>query len=390
MDGCPSPLSNALNTIFVKAEIDTCNYRIALTWNSYQSVPKKVIDYSILLSVNNGAFTEAGKVITLTNNFVLTDFTTYTQYSFIIRANLEDGTISTSNITSLTTRLPRPPLWINADYATVNSDNKISLSFTIDPAAEITHFILERKAGKEEIFKEIAQPVSVNGSVTITDDQADVGIINFYRLSAINSCKNPVIVSNLCSNIVLSLERPDNNLSFSWNPYKQWRGGISSYRLFMDSGQGYVEKMVIQPTDSVLTLEYQSIMYQVTGNEVCFYLDASEASNPYGVSGHSNSSVICTLPTVNITVPNVFTPNNDLVNDFFKPVLTFTPADYHLIISDRQGNVLFDTRDFNAAWDGSRNGIPQPQGVCLWFLKVTTPTGKSITRTGTLTIIKDK
>jgi gliding motility-associated-like protein len=83
----------------------------------------------------------------------------------------------------------------------------------------------------------------------------------------------------------------------------------------------------------------------------------------------------------------VFTPNNDLKNDRFKPVLSFTPVEYKFIISNRQGKVLFETRDFLEDWDGSLNGDPQPQGVYLWFLKVTTPAGKNITRTGTVTII---
>ena len=74
---------------------------------------------------------------------------------------------------------------------------------------------------------------------------------------------------------------------------------------------------------------------------------ASEISNPYGISGESISSEICTYPTEIITVPNVFTPNNDLENDLFKPVLSFTPLDYHLIISDRHSKVLFETRDFH-------------------------------------------
>jgi gliding motility-associated-like protein len=129
-------------------------------------------------------------------------------------------------------------------------------------------------------------------------------------------------------------------------------------------------------------------MYDITGSEVCFYISASETSNPYGVSGQSLSSKICSYPTEVITVPNVFTPNNDLVNDFFKPVLSFTPVDYHLIISDRKGKILFETRDYHSEWGGSQNGDPEPQGVFLWFLKVTTPSGKIISKTGTLTIVR--
>ena len=143
-------------------------------------------------------------------------------------------------------------------------------------------------------------------------------------------------------------------------------------------------------SDTLFTLGYQELMYEVSGNEVCFYISASETSNPYGITGLSNSSIVCTVPTEIITVPNVFTPNNDLVNDFFKPVLSFTPLDYHLVISDRKGNILFETRDYNETWDGSQNGNPHPQDVCLWFLKATTPSGKSISKTGTVTIIRNR
>jgi gliding motility-associated-like protein len=135
---------------------------------------------------------------------------------------------------------------------------------------------------------------------------------------------------------------------------------------------------------------YQQIMYEVSGNEVCYYINASESSNPHGISGESISSKICTSPTEIITVPNVFTPNNDLKNDLFRPVLSFTAHEYHLIISDRQGNILFETTDYHSAWDGTQNGNPQPQGVYLWFLKLTTPSGKIISKTGTITIINNK
>jgi hypothetical protein len=49
---------------------------------------------------------------------------------------------------------------------------------------------------------------------------------------------------------------------------------------------------------------------------------------------------------------------------------------------------MFETRDYLEEWDGSGSGSVQSQGVYLWVLKVTTPSGKKISRTGTVTIIK--
>jgi gliding motility-associated-like protein len=387
---CTSILSDSINSIFEKTSVDTCNKKIVVSWNKYPSFPQKVTGYTVLMSVGGGIFAESGNTNADDTSYVLNDFTIDEEYCFVVRANLEGGKFSTSNKSCLSTKMQRPPQWINADQATINSEGNIALSFTIDPLSELKHFSLERKSADTSSFQEISKPVSVNGSVNYTDIKAKRNIINYYRLSAVNSCNLPVTVSNLASNIVLSLEKAGDNIVLSWNPYRNWLGIISSYKLFINSGKGFEEKDIIPATDTVFKQSYQEIMYEVSGNEVCFYIDASETSNPYGISGESISSTICTSPTEIITVPNVFTPNNDLDNDFFRPVLSFTPVEYHLIISDRQGTILFETRDYLDAWDGSQNGKPQPQGVCLWFLKLTTPSGKIISKTGTVTIIRSR
>ena len=387
---CTSIFSNVLNSIFEEASIDTCMRKIIVSWNSYSTLPEKVTNYSVLLSVNGGSYIDLGKVGSGESSSLINNFILNAQYCFVIRANLENGTFSTSNKSCLSTKMQRPPQWINADQATINPEGKIALSFTIDPLSELTRFSLERKAGPTGTFQEISKPVSVNGSVYYTDSQAETKIVNYYRLSAMNSCNLPVTVSNIASNIVLSLDRQGDNLILSWNPYKDWLGIISSYKLFINTGNGFEEHSLIQAPDTFYVEGYQQIMYEVSGNEVCYYISVSETSNPHGISGESISSKICASPTEIITVPNVFTPNNDLKNDLFQPVLSFTPLEYHLIISDRQGNILFETRDYHSAWDGTQNGNPQPQGVCLWFLKLTTPSGKIISKTGTITIINNK
>jgi gliding motility-associated-like protein len=387
--GCTSRLSNVLSTIFCQAEIDTCRKKISISWNSYPSIPKEVFGYSVMLSVNGGTFSEAQSSGADINSFTLDNFETDADYCFYITADLGGNNSSKSNKACVRTKMQRPPAWINADYATINPDRKILLSFSADPMSDVTDFRLERKIGATGSFQAIADLTSGNGSVLYTDQLADINTVNYYRLSAMNNCNIPITVSNISSNMVLQMERSGNELNFSWNAYREWIGGVSSYSMEVNTGSGFVEKAVISPGDTSFTLGYDEIMYDVSGGEICFYILASEDSNPNVMSGHSNSSGICISPTEVITVPNIFTPNNDLKNDFFKPVLSFTPSAYHLIVSDQKGTVIFETRDNNESWDGSENGKAEPDGICLWFLKVTTPSGKIISKTGTVAIIRN-
>jgi len=385
-----SPLSNELHTIFTEVRIDSCNNKINITWNSYPSQPIDVTGYTIFYSVNGGIYTEAGEVTENINNFVINEFTIDSEYCFFVNANLEDDFVSVSNKTCISTRMQRPPQWINADYATVIPDAGIVLTFTIDPLSEISLFLLERKTGVSSDFQQIAHLSSDNGKIEYTDNQADVRIINYYRLSAVNNCNIPVITSNISSNIVLSLERAADEIQLAWNSYKAWLGSVDSYTLYINTGSGFDDNIIILPGDTTKTIIYSDYMYKTTESEICFFVSALESSNPYDITGESRSNIACTEVTENITVPNVFTPDGDLVNDLFRPVLSFTPVYYNLVISDRHGRIVFETKDHTESWDGSYNGTAFPEGVCLWFLQVTTPSGKRMSRTGTLTVIKNR
>jgi gliding motility-associated-like protein len=388
MPGCTSPFSNVLSTIFCETDIDTCYKEINIRWNRYPSEPIDVTGYSVLMSINGGLYSEVAAT-GVDTSYTLNNFTTGASYCFYIMAVLEGGKYSTSNKACVLTKMQRPPDWINADYATVNPDNKISLSFSVDPLSEVYDFILDRKTGADGTFVQITHLESSNGSVLFTDQLADENAVNFYRLSAINSCGNPITLSNIASNMVLALKKQENELNLSWNPYREWNGMVSEYILFVNTGNGFEENAVIEAKDSSYILDYKEIMYNVTGNKICLYISAVETANPYGITGESKSSGVCTEPLEVITVPNIFTPNNDLANDQFRPVLSFTPKAYHLIISEQHGSVIFETRDWNESWDGSNNGKLQPDGVYLWFLQALAPSGKSMSRTGIVTILKN-
>ena len=388
LPGCTSPLSNDIATIFCEVSLDTCNKKLNVSWNSYPSVPRRVTGYTLMLSVDNGAYSAAASTNPDTYNFTLQDFMTDSRYCFYVRAELEGGSFSSSNLACVLTAMQRPPGWINADFATVASGN-VELSFTVDPESQITDFLLERKSGSAGSFTPLARLKSANGNLTYSDKEADINTINCYRLSAVNSCGIPATVSNSACNMVLTEERKGNLLNLTWNPYRQWTGSVSEYTIFADTGTGFGIVGTAGAADSTFSLDYREIMYEVSGKDICLYVSASESSNPHGIDSQSNSSLACIETVEVITVPNLFTPDNDLKNDLFRPVLSFQPVDYHLIVSDPHGGVLFETRDEYDTWDGMRNGKVQPEGVYLWFLRVTTPSGKRLTRTGTVTIVRN-
>jgi gliding motility-associated-like protein len=377
---CESPLSNVLNTIFLETELDTCAGTIKLRWNKYHDYPKRVTGYSILISRDGGPLTQTYNLSANAVDTTITSFIPGSEYCFVVRANLADGTSSGSNKACVTTSIQRPPEWINADFASVAGNKSVALSFTVDPHSEIEKFMLERKTG-EGAFQLLALLSPAGGKVIYNDESADIGKVNYYRLSAINTCNKPVTLSNVASNIVLSPELRTSHLVLSWNMPLFLPGSSATTSIHMDSGNGFNQVATVS-ADSLFTILLKDIMYEITTGELCFYVTITETGNTHGINGESVSAITCITPVETVTVPNVFTPNNDLRNDRFSPVLSFTPRDYLLVITDRQGKVFFETNDFMDEWDGSGS----QGGVFLWHLKLTTPSGQNISRTGTVTV----
>jgi gliding motility-associated-like protein len=69
-----------------------------------------------------------------------------------------------------------------------------------------------------------------------------------------------------------------------------------------------------------------------------------------------------------IYVPNTFTPNGDGINDIFLPVGK-NIASLEMIVFDRWGGVLFETRDPNVGWDGTFRGEPVKNDMYIWKMR---------------------
>jgi gliding motility-associated-like protein len=385
-----SPLSNELHTIYPIIKADSCKASLKISWNSYPSYPLNVTGYTIEVSENNGSYFIAGHVGASTDSFDLEGIKPSLNYCIIIRADLEGGMASTSVIKCRQVKMERAPDWMNADYATVDGNNNISLSFTIDPLSEIKTFWINRRRFADNDFVTLTNTLLVNNNITFTDESADVTGRYSYWLLAINRCGVALENSNVAGNILLQLSDENDKLYLSWNSYNTWNGGIRDYTLYMNTGNGYAVKSMLLPADTTCTIDYHDIMNDVSDARLCFYIEATEITNQYGITGKSRSNTVCMLDIEKITVPNAFTPDNDNLNDLFKPVLSFTPLEYQLIITDRQNNKVFETTDPLQSWDGTKGGSVLPADVYLWYLKLKTPSGKIISKTGTIAIVKTR
>ena len=78
--------------------------------------------------------------------------------------------------------------------------------------------------------------------------------------------------------------------------------------------------------------------------------------------------VDCPAP---VYLPNVFSPNQDGLNDTFKPSFSnvFEIQHYRLTVYDRWGNQVFASRDPSEGWTGDNNGRRAADALFLWFLE---------------------
>ncbi len=388
--GNVSPLSNALNTILPVIKADSCNARLGITWNPYPSEPVNLSGYTVLVKENGGTQYEAGHTASGTLSFNLDGIKPAVNYCITIRADLDGGLQSFSPEKCRSMQVEKSPDWLNAEWVTLNGNSQMSLSFTIDPASELKTYWIKRIRLSDMDSVIFTDAVTNNFNISYTDKTADSLTRYEYRLLAINRCGIALKSSNPADNIVLEMNEKDFKINLLWNNYRTWAVGVSGYGIYMDTGSGFSQISILQAPDTAAIIDYHDIMNEVAGPSVCFFIEATENPDLYGNTAKSRSNIVCMTNVEKITVPTAFTPNNDNLNDLFRPVLSFMPAEYHLIITDRQNNRVFETTDYMSAWDGTASGSPLPADVYLWYLKVKTPSGKSISRTGTVAIVKTR
>jgi gliding motility-associated-like protein len=86
-------------------------------------------------------------------------------------------------------------------------------------------------------------------------------------------------------------------------------------------------------------------------------------------------------------IPNAFTPNNDGKNDVWK-VYGSSIRDLEMKVFSQWGQLVFSSKDPLGSWDGYVGGKPAPVGPYIYVVKVVFTDGHSITKKGTVSLIR--
>ncbi len=115
----------------------------------------------------------------------------------------------------------------------------------------------------------------------------------------------------------------------------------------------------------------------------CYVIQAQDQ-----FTGCKNWDTVCITITKdwNIYIPNAFTPNGDIDNEYFIPK-GYGLAKINLTIFDRWGAQIFKENETKLGWDGSHKGKLCQEGVYIYQVEATSLGGNKFRKTGHVTLL---
>lgn len=177
---------------------------------------------------------------------------------------------------------------------------------------------------------------------------------------------------------------------------------------------GTIGSLIVEATPDVMSVNIGTeIPFTVTGaanydwspnqylscnncdNPVCIPTSSNNyivvGSNPNGCTGIDTVIVNVYVDCHNLSLPNVFSPNNSgpEANNTFGLLGTLPCLEtYQLLIFNRWGEQVFETQSTELLWDGTFKGQAQNSGVYFYRLDMKLVNGEEIKKSGNLTLVR--
>ena len=381
-----------LNSVF-----DECNAEIRLSWYEYQgwavnSMPYQPFQCYRLMSIPEGetpaTAVEIERIETQKDtSFVIRNVDANKTFTFYIETVRNDGLTATSYKTVVVTDMPTPPSFIIAESSQYNDDGYAEITFQLDPAAETFDYRFSWTSNPDFSWTPLCDTTLLDNSAVLTDIKLREQT-SYYKLEAWHICKNNyTAVSNNATALWLTVKQEGDINLLQWDTYQKWNNSDVKFEINRQiaNNNSDVIAVVTEPSPTVCK---DDLTYIDIDGEICYWIKATPLS-PNSRDEYAISNKVCIKPEPKLYIPQAFTPNSGDVNSKYKP--TFTPVfpdEYMMILYDRTGAKVFETKNPDEGWDGRLiNGKAANEGVYAYFMRYKTSVGRVVEKKGTFALI---
>ncbi len=270
------------------------------------------------------------------------------------------------------------------DAVTVTVNTSPTVNFTADETAGCKPFTVNFTSGSIGATFDWAFGDGTTGSgSSITHTYNSAGLFDVtLTITSVNGCSNSAVYIDY----VTVVEPPVANFTYLIDDNSEMTNRVafnntSDYAThyewsFGDGSSNSTDENPIHEYPTTTTRSYEVLL---------------TATNDYGCTS-SKLQIIRINEKLLFFIPNAFTPDGDDFNEEFRPIFVsgLDVYDYHLIIFNRWGEMVFESYDANYGWDGlyGSAGIVE-DGSYVWTISFgETMSDKLHVETGTVTVIK--
>lgn len=389
-DSCftASTYTDVMCNMVLSHEVDACAFQIMLHWTPYEGMPGGVDRYRVVwfgtdgsehnLAVVGGAATCEAVIVPPVSEGSFSIAVVAEDASRELRSYSNRDTIDMNDL-----RLQQHMVLLGASVC--DDDESVLLMMQVDEATPQEHYRLYRVAagGKKQAVATLSA-TSV-GQQTYIDRSAHPASSSYlYSLEPDDDCASSAAARGSTAStmhlVLRSAAEPD-GLQLVWSPcrpvvsprYEVWRRAQSAaqwQQLAITTDTAY--------TDRSFSLEDLSepMLYKVAT-----MLDAGAYDTLF-------SNMARYTREGYVWFPNAFTPTSDNNNHFCPSAVFVDASSYRLHIYNRQGLLVFESRDVATCWDGTWRGRPLPQGVYTYKAYCSYADGRSEHVVGSVLLLR--
>jgi hypothetical protein len=380
-----APTNLRIKTLFIETlDYQRCEGTTTIVWNMpSQGFPvgvKNLTGFNIYRQKQGEQPELRASLTPIDSVFLDDDITPGRKYTYVVTA-----VDSFSGIEALSNKLiydvsgiPAPEVQYITQVTNNHETGLNEVELLTDSISSVFQFRLMRSFDENKTFQSIAvKDFEPQSRFTFTDNSGKAGEASyFYRIDAFDECGAFMSSSNVVKSIFVNADKNQKNYinEVFWNAYSGFDADVASYHLYRAPVGVSIEEIYFGTADASFTDELEGVEH--LSGEICYYIEAQEnEGNQYGGLGVSRSNLFCLDFAPKVYLPNAFSPDGDGINDVFLPYANYVDqVDFHLIVYNRIGNLIFESSDPAEGW----SGIDEEVGVYVYILELTNAFGETV------------